>query len=169
MYQNESGRPLYFQMVGAKIGSRRKSDASDEANAGKNIIFVAGQGGFGMDPSREIMKKGPKNLMILDTLYNTKAIKELQELNQNSKLLERIFKRFKKINVLINVAGILDDNQMEKTIAVNFTVTVNTTIAIMDFWDKRKGDPGGVVVNVCSVTALNPIPIIIHQESVYSA
>ncbi|KAH8288952.1 hypothetical protein KR018_000371, partial [Drosophila ironensis] len=53
---------------------------------------------------------------------------------------------------------------MEKTIAINYTGLVNTTTAIMDFWDKRKGGPGGVICNIGSVTGFNAI----YQVPVYS-
>nr|Q00670.1 RecName: Full=Alcohol dehydrogenase [Scaptomyza crassifemur]AAA72979.1 Adh gene product [Scaptomyza crassifemur] len=150
--------------------------------AGKNIIFVAGLGGIGLETSREIVKSGPKNLVILDRAPNPAAIAELQALNpkvtvsfylydvtvpqsETVKLLKTIFAKLKTIDLLINGAGILDDHQIERTIAVNFTGTVNTTTAIMEFWDKRKGGPGGVVANICSVTGFNSI----YQVPVYSA
>nr|P21898.4 RecName: Full=Alcohol dehydrogenase [Drosophila heteroneura]AAA28351.1 alcohol dehydrogenase [Drosophila heteroneura] len=150
--------------------------------ANSNIIFVAGLGGIGLDTSREIVKSGPKNLVVLDRIDNPAAIAELKALNpkvtitfypydvtvplaETKKLLKTIFDKLKTVDLLINGAGILDDTQIERTIAVNFTGTVNTTTAIMDFWDKRKGGPGGVVANICSVTGFNSI----YQVPVYSA
>nr|P25988.1 RecName: Full=Alcohol dehydrogenase [Scaptomyza albovittata]AAA29953.1 alcohol dehydrogenase [Scaptomyza albovittata] len=150
--------------------------------AGKNIIFVAGLGGIGLDTNREIVKSGPKNLVILDRIENPAAIAELQAINPNVtvsfypydvtvalaesvKLLKTIFAKLKTVDLLVNGAGILDDHQIERTIAVNFTGTVNTTTAIMEFWDKRKGGPGGVIANICSVTGFNSI----YQVPVYSA
>nr|P25720.2 RecName: Full=Alcohol dehydrogenase 2 [Drosophila buzzatii]AAA28328.1 alcohol dehydrogenase-2 [Drosophila buzzatii] len=152
------------------------------AIANKNIIFVAGLGGIGFDTSREIVKSGPKNLVILDRIENPAAIAELKALNpkvtvtfypydvtvpvaETTKLLKTIFDKLKTVDLLINGAGILDDYQIERTIAVNFTGTVNTTTAIMAFWDKRKGGPGGVIANICSVTGFNAI----YQVPVYSA
>nr|AAB17138.1 alcohol dehydrogenase 1 [Drosophila buzzatii] len=152
------------------------------AIANKNIIFVAGLGGIGLDTSREIVKSGPKNLVILDRIENPAAIAELKALNPNvtvtfytydvtvsvaesTKLLKTIFDQLKTVDLLINGAGILDEDQVERTIAVNFAGTVNTTTAIMSFWDKRKGGPGGVIANICSVTGFNAL----YQAPVYSA
>ncbi|EDV99436.1 GH13846, partial [Drosophila grimshawi] len=143
------------------------------AIAGKNIIFVAGLGGIGMDTCRQIVKRGPKNLLIFDRLDKPDYITELQKLNPKTKvafysydvtvplskskeLLQEVFEKYETIDLLINGAGIMDDHQIEKTIAVNFTGTVNTTTAIMDFWDYRNDGPGGVIANICSVTAFYP-------------
>nr|CAA73700.1 alcohol dehydrogenase [Drosophila funebris]CAA73701.1 alcohol dehydrogenase [Drosophila funebris]CAC22298.1 alcohol dehydrogenase [Drosophila funebris] len=152
------------------------------AIANKNIIFVAALGGIGLDTSREIVKQGPKNFVVLDRIDNPKAIAELKALNpkvtvtfypydvtvplaETTKLLKTIFAKLKTIDLLINGAGILDDHQIERTIAINFTGLVNTTTAIMEFWDKRKGGPGGIIANICSVTGFNAI----YQVPVYSA
>lgn len=80
-------------------------------------------------------------------------------------LLHKVFDYYKTIDLLINGAGLLDERQIAKTVEVNFTGTVNTTTAIMKFWDKRLGGPGGVVANLCSASAFNPI----YQLPVYSA
>lgn len=120
--------------------------------------------------------------MILDRIDNPKALAELNSINakvtvtfypydvtasvaETTKLLHTIFAKLKTVDLLINGAGILDDHQIERTIAINFTGLVNTTTAIMEFWDKRKGGPGGIVCNICSVTGFNSI----YQVPVYSA
>ncbi|EDV99433.1 GH13026 [Drosophila grimshawi] len=136
-----------------------------------------------MHTCREIVKKGPKNLLILDKIEKSETIKNLQELNpetttvtyypydvtvslvESKKMLTTIFEKFKKIDLLINGASILDDHQVEETIAVNFTGMMNTISALMDFWDKQKGCSGGAIANICSVAAFNPI----YQLPVYSA
>lgn len=149
----------------------------------KNVIFVGGLGCIGKDTSKEICKAGPKNLILLDRLPEPeKNVAELSKVNPKTKvsfyeydvtipvgescqLLKKIFDKFKTIDLLINGAGILDDHAIEKTIAVNFTGLVNTTTAMMPFWDTRNGGPGGVMANICSVTGMNAI----YQVPVYSA
>nr|ABF85721.1 IP04669p [Drosophila melanogaster] len=147
----------------------------------KNVIFVAGLGGIGLDTSKELLKRDLKNLVILDRIENPAAIAELKAINpkvtvtfypydvtvpiaETTKLLKTIFAQLKTVDVLINGAGILDDHQIERTIAVNYTGLVNTTTAILDFWDKRKGGPGGIICNIGSVTGFNAI----YQVPVYS-
>ncbi|XP_039489967.1 alcohol dehydrogenase-like [Drosophila santomea] len=147
----------------------------------KNVIFVAGLGGIGLDTSKELVKRDLKNLVILDRIKNPAAIAELKKINpkvavtfypydvtvpiaETTELLKCIFSRLKTIDVLINGAGILDDHQIEATIAVNYTGLVNTTTAIMEFWDKRKCGPGGIICNIGSVTGFNAI----YQVPVYS-
>nr|3RJ5_A Chain A, Alcohol dehydrogenase [Scaptodrosophila lebanonensis]3RJ5_B Chain B, Alcohol dehydrogenase [Scaptodrosophila lebanonensis]3RJ9_A Chain A, Alcohol dehydrogenase [Scaptodrosophila lebanonensis]3RJ9_B Chain B, Alcohol dehydrogenase [Scaptodrosophila lebanonensis]3RJ9_C Chain C, Alcohol dehydrogenase [Scaptodrosophila lebanonensis]3RJ9_D Chain D, Alcohol dehydrogenase [Scaptodrosophila lebanonensis]3RJ9_E Chain E, Alcohol dehydrogenase [Scaptodrosophila lebanonensis]3RJ9_F Chain F, A len=148
----------------------------------KNVIFVAALGGIGLDTSRELVKRNLKNFVILDRVENPTALAELKAINpkvnitfhtydvtvpvaESKKLLKKIFDQLKTVDILINGAGILDDHQIERTIAINFTGLVNVTTAILDFWDKRKGGPGGIIANICSVTGFNAI----HQVPVYSA
>lgn len=119
--------------------------------------------------------------MILDRIDNPAAIAELKAINpkvtvtfypydvtvkiaETTKLLKTIFAKLKTVDILINGAGILDDHEIERTIAVNYTGLVNTTTAILDFWDKRKGGPGGIICNIGSVTGFNAI----YQVPVYS-
>nr|BAD98169.1 alcohol dehydrogenase [Drosophila parabipectinata]BAD98189.1 alcohol dehydrogenase [Drosophila malerkotliana malerkotliana] len=147
----------------------------------KNVIFVAGLGGIGLDTSKELLKRDLKNLVILDRINNPAVITELQKINpkvtvtfipydvtvpiaETKKLLKTIFDKLKTVDILINGAGILDDHKIEATIAVNYTGLVNTTTAILDFWDIRKGGPGGIICNIGSVTGFNAI----YQVPVYS-
>ncbi|XP_026843515.1 mitochondrial-processing peptidase subunit alpha-like [Drosophila persimilis] len=162
-----------------------KSTKSNESKGlcltDKNVVFVAGLGGIGMDTSRELVKRDLKNLVILDRIENPEAICELKELNpkvkvsfypydvtvplkETTKLLKTVFAKIKTVDVLINGAGILDDHQIERTVAVNYTGLVNTTTAIMEFWDKRECGPGGIICNIGSVTGFNAI----YQVPVYS-
>ncbi|SPP80281.1 alcohol dehydrogenase-like [Drosophila guanche] len=147
----------------------------------KNVVFVAGLGCIGLDTSRELLKRDLKNLVILDRIDNTDAVAELKKINpkvkvtvfpydvtvplaETTELLKCIFSQIKTVDVLINGAGILDDHAIERTIAVNYTGLVNTTTAMMEFWDKRKCGPGGIICNIGSVTGFNAI----YQVPVYS-
>ncbi|SPP74814.1 alcohol dehydrogenase-like [Drosophila guanche] len=158
---------------------QKKNDKLSLTN--KNVVFVAGLGCIGMDTSRELVKRDLKNLVILDRIENPDAIAELKKLNpkvkvtffpydvtaplaETTELLKCVFSQIKTVDVLINGAGILDDHQIERTIAVNYTGLVNTTTAIMEFWDKRKCGPGGIICNIGSVTGFNAI----YQVPVYS-
>nr|BAD98183.1 hypothetical protein [Drosophila pseudoananassae nigrens] len=163
------------------IIARANCSASSSFLCDKNVIFVAGLGDIGLDTSKELLKRDLKNLVILDRVDKPELVCELKELNpkvkvtfmpydvtvplaESKKLLKKIFDKLKCVDILINGAGILDDHKIEATIAVNYTGLVNTTTAIMDFWDIRKGGPGGIICNIGSVTGFNPIT----QVPVYS-
>ncbi|XP_068150739.1 alcohol dehydrogenase-like [Drosophila tropicalis] len=150
--------------------------------ANKTIVFVAGLGCIGKDTCKALVKRNVKNLIILDRLDKPEIIDEIKKVNPKSnvtyqsydvmapvsescKQLAKIFAKYKKVDVLVNGAGILDDHAIEKTIAINFTGLVNTTTAIMPFWDIRNGGPGGSLCNIGSVTGFNAI----YQVPVYSA
>ncbi|EDV36337.2 uncharacterized protein Dana_GF12913 [Drosophila ananassae] len=165
----------------SKSGSKSGSKSKPICLKGKNVIFVAGLGDIGLDTSKELLTRELKNLVILDVRENTEGLCALKEicpetkvtfikydvtvpLDESKKVLKKIFDKLKTVDILINGAGILDDHKIEATIAVNYTGLVNTTTAIMEFWDKRCGGPGGIICNIGSVTGFNAI----YQVPVYS-
>ncbi|XP_034652699.1 LOW QUALITY PROTEIN: alcohol dehydrogenase-like [Drosophila subobscura] len=183
LLQESDPRKLKWEERGVKTlkDCQKQKKRSKMSLTNKNVVFVAGLGCIGLDTSKELVKRDLKNLVILDRIDNPDAIAELKAINpkvtvtffpydvtaplaETAKLLKCIFSKFKTVDILINGAGILDDHQIERTIAVNYTGLVNTTTAILDFWDKRKCGPGGIICNIGSVTGFNAI----YQVPVYS-
>nr|XP_014097419.1 alcohol dehydrogenase isoform X1 [Bactrocera oleae] len=149
---------------------------------GKNIIYIGGFGGIGLETCKELAQKGVANLMILYKTWNESAFKELNSvdlrcvcqftqfditcgLEKTRLLFKQIAEKFENIDVLINGAGICDERDFDSIIAVNFTGTINATLVAYDLMDKCRGGKGGVVVNISSVAALTPFPVL----PIYSA
>ncbi|XP_014097417.2 alcohol dehydrogenase isoform X2 [Bactrocera oleae] len=142
---------------------------------GKNIVYIGGFGGIGLDTCKHLVQKGIANLMILDLAWNESAFKEINVVDTKSvcqfmafdvtsgleetrTIFTQIVDKFGYIDVLVNGAGICDERDLDLIISINFTGTINATLVAYDLMDKSKGGKGGVVVNISSVAALTPFP-----------
>ncbi|XP_010886554.1 15-hydroxyprostaglandin dehydrogenase [NAD(+)] [Esox lucius] len=73
--------------------------------------------------------------------------------------------RFGRLDIVINNAGITNENNWEKTIEVNLTSVIQGTYLGLEHMSKEFGKKGGVIVNVSSMAAFLHSP---HQP-VYTA
>ncbi|XP_076024829.1 15-hydroxyprostaglandin dehydrogenase [NAD(+)]-like [Genypterus blacodes] len=62
------------------------------------------------------------------------------------------------IDIMFNNAGILDEDQMEKVIAINLTSVIKGTYMALDHMNKLTGGRGGVIINIASLSGLGPVP-----------
>lgn len=81
------------------------------------------------------------------------------------KAYDTIQKDFKVINYVINCAGVLIDNSIEKTIGVNTNGVIFSTLIAREFMRMDRGGRGGIIVNVSSVFGLYPM----HVMPIYVA
>uniref|UniRef100_T1GYD4 Uncharacterized protein n=1 Tax=Megaselia scalaris TaxID=36166 RepID=T1GYD4_MEGSC len=63
------------------------------------------------------------------------------------KSLDQIISESGKIDVFVNGAGVILEENIEKMIAINLTGLMNATYAVRDIMDKSKGGNGGVILN----------------------
>lgn len=81
-------------------------------------------------------------------------------------IFKNIFEKVKYVDLLINGAGICNEQLMDLTVQVNLMGTIYASVAIAEYWDKRKGGPGGMIVNVASAAGLNPMgPMAVYSAS----
>lgn len=95
---------------------------------------------------------------------------DISQADQRAHLVEEVMKKYKKVDILINNAGIskggrfaeLEPTDIERMISVNLVGTLHLTHSILPFMlDQNKGH----IVNVSSVNAVMPPP----GEALYSA
>ena len=135
---------------------------------GKNVIVTGATGGIGKEVAKGIIAGGGSVALIGLTLDEAnKVAAELGErahpyaMDQSNRdavdaAFQQILDDFGRIDVLINVAGIisaksfdeLSPAEWDRTLAVNLTGPFNTVHAI---WEHFKGNGGGRIVNVSSV------------------
>lgn len=74
-------------------------------------------------------------------------------------VFEKIVKTFGRIDIFCNNAGIINERNWEKTIAINLGGVVRGTYLALEHMKKENGGNGGVIVNVSSMAGLGPFPM----------
>lgn len=72
-------------------------------------------------------------------------------------VFKQIFEKFLEVDILINGAGICNDQKIAETVQINLLGVINATNIIFDYWDKQKGGKGGLIINIASAAALSPV------------
>jgi 15-hydroxyprostaglandin dehydrogenase (NAD) len=144
---------------------------------GKNIFVFGGAGGMGIVVNKSLIQKNVGNLLISDFTDPNMEIQKLVKENKNvyyekgdvsdkhfvSSIFKKYYNLFGYIDVVVNLAAILDENQIERTQQINVVGTIYTTYEAFEYMGKHRGGRGGVVVNTGSIaglgTALRFMPV----------
>ncbi|GFR13663.1 15-hydroxyprostaglandin dehydrogenase, partial [Trichonephila clavata] len=78
---------------------------------------------------------------------------------------DKVISTFGRIDVLINNAGILNEQNFQRTVEVNLIGVIHGTLLAFEYMDISKGGQGGHIINTASITGLGPLYI----APVYSA
>lgn len=70
---------------------------------------------------------------------------------------DEIMKSFGCIDMVINVAGIFNDLDVQRTLLVNLGGIINSTLKAIKLMSKDKGGNGGIICNMSSVVGLDPM------------
>lgn len=124
-----------------------------------------------------------QKLAILHSVENPQAIAQLQALNPKTQIffwkfdftmnrtdMQRYFDdvmtQMDYIDILVNGSTLCKEQDVDATINVNLVAPINIVSCVMPYMDKSKeAGRGGMIVNVNSVTGLDPSPVF----CVYSA
>ncbi|XP_045491564.1 15-hydroxyprostaglandin dehydrogenase [NAD(+)]-like [Colias croceus] len=139
----------------------------------KVVFLTGGAIGIGAVAAKLFLEEGVKHIGITDIDVN--AGKQLeQELNSkypgrvsfikcdvtNDEELfaayDQILKQFGYIDLVINNAGVMNDSpkMYKKSIEVNVTALVTSTLKAWEFMRKDKSGRGGTIVNVASISSM---------------
>jgi NAD(P)-dependent dehydrogenase (short-subunit alcohol dehydrogenase family) len=100
---------------------------------GKNVVVFGGCGGMGCVITTMLVKNNVKNLVISDYYQANDDTQNLMKANKNvfyergdvsskefvQSFFKKYFDKFGYIDVVINLAAILDENQIERTQQIN--------------------------------------------------
>uniref|UniRef100_UPI0025AEA1FF 15-hydroxyprostaglandin dehydrogenase [NAD(+)]-like n=1 Tax=Doryrhamphus excisus TaxID=161450 RepID=UPI0025AEA1FF len=143
--------------------------------SGKVCVVTGAAGGIGKAISETLFKNGAK-VVLLDVAES--AGQNLMEvLNkedgqdralflscdvQSEVQLKAAFQKTVKIyggiDILCNNAGILNEKDFEKTVAINFVSVIRATYLALEHMSKLNGGQGGIIVNISSIAAFKPLP-----------
>ncbi|XP_034943567.1 peroxisomal hydratase-dehydrogenase-epimerase-like [Chelonus insularis] len=148
----------------------------------KKAIIVGAIGRFGIHFCRELLRNGAATVVIIgngDNQENT-----LNQLNEefgqkkvtfvlcdlsNSSDFDAIFKETVRclggLDILINNADLIDETDITKSIDVNVTAVIRSTLLGVQQMEKDLGGKGGIIVNITTIFGLKTIP----QLPIYSS
>ncbi|KAF7279038.1 hypothetical protein GWI33_007678 [Rhynchophorus ferrugineus] len=157
---------------------------------GKVALVTGGASGLGHSFVKNLLEQGIRGITIVDinSSLGETVCAELKKKHGNEKVIffkadvvdkeqfEGAFKEtlatFGAIDILINNAGILNEQQWLKEISINITGTINGILLGLEHYiQKYKSGPEGVIVNVCSVSAVGgpiPFPVPIYTCSKFA-
>ncbi|XP_069687847.1 15-hydroxyprostaglandin dehydrogenase [NAD(+)]-like [Periplaneta americana] len=143
---------------------------------GKVALVTGGAIGIGFSTCKELLKNGVKVVVVcdVDSQKGEAAVKEMRSQYgegrvvfmktdvSDAKSLEEAFKKtittHNGLDIVVNNAGIINEKEWEKSIAVNLNGVIRGTLLALEHMGKDKGGKGGIVVNMSSVCGIHPIP-----------
>ena len=131
----------------------------------KVIVITGGARGIGLETAKLFSKYGAKVIALYNQSFkenfdNIKFIKlDVTSSRQCNEVVKKIIEEYTKIDVLINNAGIINDEKIEKTtseqfdkvIDVNLKGTFNITKEVVPYMKKENC---GNIINIASVSGL---------------
>ncbi|XP_061819002.1 15-hydroxyprostaglandin dehydrogenase [NAD(+)]-like isoform X1 [Nerophis lumbriciformis] len=143
--------------------------------SGKVCVVTGAAGGIGKAISEVLFKNGAKVVLldvdesagrILMEALNKEDGKDralflscdVQSEEQMKAALETTMKKFGRMDVLCNNAGVLNEDDFEKTVAINLVAVIRGTYLALQHMNKMAGGQGGVIVNISSMAAFKPLP-----------
>ncbi|KAK5643803.1 hypothetical protein RI129_007648 [Pyrocoelia pectoralis] len=149
----------------------------------KIALVTGGAEGIGLQAISELLQNGVKGVTLVDINANKgqEATKALNEKFGKSKVIfvhadisseqqfEDAFKtsinHWKVLDIVINNAAFVDENNWRMIINVNAVGTLQGTFLGLKYMSKNMGGRGGVILNMSSIVGIIPAPIF----PVYSA
>ncbi|XP_012672013.1 15-hydroxyprostaglandin dehydrogenase [NAD(+)] [Clupea harengus] len=71
---------------------------------------------------------------------------------------QRTVQKFGGVDIVCNNAGIINEGDWEKTVAINLCGVIRGTYLSLDHMKKERGGRGGVIINIASMAGLGPLP-----------
>ncbi|XP_046396756.1 uncharacterized short-chain type dehydrogenase/reductase y4vI-like [Ischnura elegans] len=138
---------------------------------GKIALVTGGAGGIGESISRALLENGASVVMFdMNSARGEELRRQMEEKHGKGRAhfvagdvtkkedLERAFKetleKFSYLDILLNNAGIGDENRWEEMIHINWVAVVRGTTEALKIMSKKAGGRGGVVVSISSVAGL---------------
>ncbi|KYN28686.1 PREDICTED: 15-hydroxyprostaglandin dehydrogenase [NAD(+)]-like [Trachymyrmex cornetzi] len=142
----------------------------------KTVMITGAAAGLGYKYAEILLRNGVKSIAVVDlpTLNGQNAVATLEnefgkgraifiacdvtKAEDFEKTFKKIVDTFKGLDILINNAGIFNDNYWEKMIDLNVKAVIRGSMLAFDYMGKHKGGKGGLIVNVASLAGLDPAP-----------
>ncbi|XP_037809335.1 alcohol dehydrogenase [Lucilia sericata] len=140
---------------------------------GKHAIVTGGANGIGLQVVKQLLMHDVHKVAIIDLQDNLEEIVILRAAFPAQHLLlikmdvanakgieatyEEILKTFGHLDIVVNVAGLFNDQDVQRTLMVNLGGMINSSLNAMKAMSKEKGGKGGLICNMASVVGLDPM------------
>ncbi|KAL2094775.1 hypothetical protein ACEWY4_009494 [Coilia grayii] len=142
---------------------------------GKVAVVTGGAQGLGRGFAEVLLKKGAKVSLFdvgEETGNATKGafekefgpdqilfcVCDVTSEKQLKDAFQRTVQKFSGIDIVCNNAGISNERDWEKTVAINLCGVIRGTYLALDHMKKENGGRGGVIINISSMAGLGPLP-----------
>ncbi|XP_026741242.1 15-hydroxyprostaglandin dehydrogenase [NAD(+)]-like [Trichoplusia ni] len=142
----------------------------------KTIIVTGGASGLGAEYTKAFLENGAKSVAILDIAekvgkdteerlnkaYGNKVVFikcDVSKEDEIKKAFDAVVAKFKKVDVIVNNAGIMNDNPQMWRVAcdVNYQGLVSLTLKGIQHMRKDEGGAGGTIINISSTAGINRV------------
>lgn len=142
---------------------------------GKVALITGGASGLGLQYALALLEKGLKGVTLADVAVEAgnEAIADIERRFGKNKAIfvktdvtnyeqfEEAFRKtigtFKNIDILINNAGILNDQTWQKEVAINVNGVIHgMLLALYNYIPKYKTSSEGLIVNISSIAGIEP-------------
>lgn len=142
---------------------------------GKTALVTGGAGGIGAKHVEDLLRYGAKRVALLDlatsTGESTAATLEKEygkgrviffpcdvtNAEEFTSTFNKVVETFGSLDIMVNNAGIMNDQIWEKTISVNVNGLIRGCLLAINHMGKHNGGKGGTILNVASIVGLHPI------------
>ncbi|CAH0553937.1 unnamed protein product [Brassicogethes aeneus] len=167
--------PLHRNVRTLEESKLKRSYSDAPAFKGRVGIITGGASGVGLSIVKALVPHEPKALIIVD---NDKAMGEelagalkkqlgpccdidfehvdVVKKDQMQKVFECAKKKYCYIDLVVNNANMKSESEWERTLCTNTFGMVNVTHLAFEYMGKHKCLPGGTVINVLGVSAVDP-------------